>query len=73
MLLRSIGKSNLLNDQTLTVSLRIVNEMGHLDEAGLSGNTKACLHIRRQALYRTTAAKNESYDSAMAVFSTFEA
>jgi hypothetical protein len=29
-LLRSIAKSDLHNDQTLTVSMNIVNEMGHL-------------------------------------------
>jgi hypothetical protein len=45
-LLRSIGKANLHNDQTLTVSMGIVNEMGYLDADVLSRNTKACPEMK---------------------------
>src|SRR5437868_3311492 len=51
---RSIPKSNLHNDQTLTVSMDIVNEMGHLARIigeGLPRNGRVVpRHVRRARL-----------------------
>src|SRR4029078_63328 len=49
-LLRSIAKSDLPIDQTLTVSLAIVNELGLWIQGGLSRNTKACPYEKRAGL-----------------------
>src|SRR3954467_9966057 len=68
-LLRSIAKSDLHDDQTLTVSRGIVNELGLWLQA-MRRNVKACLrHEGRPSLTQEMTRQ----DWATAIFRTFEA